>query len=137
MTTPRTPATPPADRYGRPRGPSRRTQVLLLAGFGTAAVGYAAWAALSSASGAVTWQDVGFTLADDHVEVVFDLSRPDPATPVRCTVEALDATHGQVGYHHVDVPASDHRTVRQTVVVRTVAPAVTGVVDACAPLTEP
>lgn len=140
MTTHRTPtahpapASPPADRYGRPRTLGRRTRVALLAALGAAAVGVAAWFGLASAARPVTWQEVGFTLGEDDVAVVFDVTRPDPSRPVRCTVEALDEAHGQVGYHHVDVPAADSRTVRRTVVVRTVAPAVTGLVDRCEPL---
>lgn len=126
--------TTPADRYGRPARLGRRGRVALLTALGAGAVGLATWVALGSASAPVSWQEVGFHLGDDAVEVVFDVTRPDPSVAVRCTVEVLDEAHAQVGFHHVDVPPADRRTVRQTLVVRTVGPAVTGVVDTCAPL---
>lgn len=134
MSTDRTAAgVTAADRYGTGPRLGRRTRTVLLGALGAVAVAVAAWFGIAAGSAPVTWQEVGFTLADDHVDLVFDVSRPDPSVPVVCTVEALDQSYGQVGVTEVAVPPAEARTVRQRVEIRVVAAAVTGVVRECAP----
>jgi hypothetical protein len=130
MTGP-APLGPPPGRYGpvRTADPTRRRA--LLWGLGAVGLTGAVWLGLGAAATPVTWQDVGFTLADGEVEVVYDVSRPDPSVPVRCTLEALSHSYAQVGVVDVDVPPSDERTVRQVSTVRVAEPAVTGVVKYC------
>jgi hypothetical protein len=123
---------PPAGRYGRPAGPAgRRRLTIALWLLGVIALAVAVWLGLGTAATPVTWQQVGFTVADGQVEVVADITRPDPSVPVTCRLEALSRSHAQVGVVEVDVPAGDDRTVRLTATVRTSEPAVTGVVDEC------
>jgi hypothetical protein len=95
------------------------------------AVAVAVWLGLGTAATPVTWQQVGFTVGDGAVEVVADITRPDPSVAVTCRVEALSRSHAQVGVVEVDVPAGADRTVRLTATVRTAEPAVTGVVETC------
>lgn len=122
---------PPAGRYGRPAGPRSRRAVIALWLLGAAATAVAVWLGLGTAATPVTWQQVGFTVGDGEVEVVADITRPDPSVPVTCRLEALSRSHAQVGVVEVDVPAGDDRTVRLTSTVRTAEPAVTGVVETC------
>ena len=123
---------PPAGRYGRPVDPrSRRRLTVALWLLGAAAVAVAVWLGLGTARTPVTWQHVGFTVEEGQVEVVADITRPDPSVPATCRLEALSRSHAQVGVVEADVPAGEDRTVRLTATVRTSEPAVTGVVDQC------
>lgn len=123
---------PPEGRYGPPADPrARRRWVIALWALGVAGVGLAVWLGLRVADTPVTWQDVGFRLEADQVEVVTDVTRTDPSVAVSCRIEALSRSHAQVGVVVVDVPPSEARTVRLTTTVRTSSPAVTGVVDQC------
>jgi ABC-type glycerol-3-phosphate transport system substrate-binding protein len=125
------PPGPPPDRYGsRPGRRAARTAALVLAL--VAALVAAAWFGLRSTP-PIQGHDVAFrVLGDDAVEVTFDVSRTDPARPATCRVEALNASHAQVGVVTVDVPGSEHARVRLTTTVRTSERAVTGTVTACA-----
>ena len=127
------PAGVPVDRYGPPPDPRvRRGGVVLLWVVGVLATIAAAWIGYSMASGPVSWADVGFRVdGAEQVEVMYDVSRPDPAVPVRCTLEALNEQYAQVGVLTVDVPPATQRTVRRSDVVRTSELAVTGIVKDC------
>lgn len=131
MTAPQ-PLHPPAGRYGREATPrARRRGVVALWLLGLVGLGAALWIGLGVAGSPVTWDDVGFSLEDDRVEVVFDVHRTDPSVTVRCRVEALSQQYAQVGVVTVDVAPSQERTRRLTVDVATAEPAVTGVVESC------
>lgn len=122
----------PADRYGRPAGPrSRRRTVVALWALGLVGLAIVVWLGLGMARTPVTWQDVGFRIDDESVEVVFDVIRVDPSVPVRCRLEALSVRHAQVGVVTVDVPPGTDLAVRSAATIRISEPAVTGVVDTC------
>ena len=130
---PGAPTAPPAGRYGpAPRPGARRRTVAGLVAAGLVMTAVAVWLGLEAARSPVTWQDVGFRLdGASSVEVVYDVSRRDPAEPVRCRLQALDARFAQVGVLTVDVPPSQERTVRLRTDVATSEQAVTGVVETC------
>ena len=131
QATPTTP-TPPAGRYGRAPTPAgRRRNVVLLWSLGVAAVAVAVWLGLGAAQTPVTGKDVGFTLGDGRVEVVYDVIRTDPSVAVRCRLEALNQAHAQVGVRVVDVAGATDRVTRLRSVVAVSEPAVTGVVESC------
>lgn len=122
----------PADRYGRPAGAgSRRRIVIVLWALGLVGLAVVVWLGLGMARTPVTWQDVGFRIEDESVEVVFDVIRVDPQVPVRCRLEALSVRHAQVGVVTVDVPPGTDLAVRSVATIRISEPAVTGVVDTC------
>jgi hypothetical protein len=99
---------------------------------GVAGVALVVWLALRLASAPVTWSQVGFTIdGSTAVEVVYDVTRPDPAVAVECRVEALNAAHAQVGVVVDDVPGGEAATIRRTTTVQTSERAVTGVVERC------
>lgn len=128
-----TPAAPPAGRYGPAPDPRRRRLVVAgLVTLGVLGVAAAVWLGLASAAAPVHWSQVGFRIdGPDAVDVTFQVTRADPSTPARCTVEAQNSAHGQVGVVEVEVPASADATVRLTTTVRTSEPAVTGLVTSC------
>lgn len=125
----------PADRYGRRPSQGRRRAVV--AGLGVlAALGVAVVVAigLRMADQPVRTQTVGYQVHDaGSVEVVFDVTMA-PGSAARCTVEALNLRHAQVGVRDVEVGPSDVPTQRVTALVATSEEAVTGVVDRCDPL---
>lgn len=122
---------PPPGRYGPERTTDPRRRRAVLWGLGAVGLAGAVWLGLGAAATPVTWQDVGFTLGDGEVEVVYEVSRTDASVPVRCTLEALSHSYAQVGVLDVDVPPSAERTVRQVSTVQVSEPAVTGVVKYC------
>lgn len=124
--------TPPPGRYGRAPTPGdhRRTVVLLWA-LGGATLAVAVWLGLGAAQTPVTWKDVGFTLGEGRVEVVYDVIRTDASVAVQCRLEALNQAHAQVGVLVVDVAPGQDRVTRLRSVVAVSEPAVTGVVESC------
>jgi hypothetical protein len=124
---------PPPGRYGPQRGPrSARRTVLALWTLGVVGTVATVWVGIGMARTPVTWEDIGFRIdGTEQVEVVYEVARPDPGVPVRCTLEALNHRYGQVGVVEVDVPASTDRVVRRSAVVRTSEQAVTGIVKYC------
>ena len=123
----------PAGRYGPvldARARSRR--VLAISAVGTLGLGLAVWLGLLAAASPLSWKDVGFTVVGTtHVEIAFDVIRTDPATPVRCRVQALNEHYGQVGVVTVDIPAGDRQAERERAVIATSELATTAVVDRC------
>lgn len=129
------PATAPellAQRYGAPRGPGRRTVILLTGALAAVAVAFGAWVAVSHVTASVTTQEVGFQIAadDSSVAVTFDITMPRDAV-ARCTLEALDARYAQVGLLDVEVGPFTQRVNRVTASVATSAPPVTAIVRSC------
>ncbi len=135
---------PPADtslanRYGGQKRPLSRAakRGIVLAAL-AAGVGFLAWSSTSSATGGVSFKDIGFSTVDaTQAEIDFQVVR-DPGTAVKCAVKALDSKFAVVGWKVVDIPvgaadktADGGRTVAQRVAVRTESPSVSGVVDSC------
>ncbi|WP_250447362.1 DUF4307 domain-containing protein [Actinotalea sp. C106] len=126
------PLQPPAGRYGPERGPaSPRRRVVALSALGAVALAGGLWLGIGAARTPVTWSDVGFTLGDGEVEVVYEVVRLEPQTVVHCTIEALNGSYAQVGVLDVRVPPAEERSVRLASTVQTSEPAVTGVVSEC------
>ncbi|WP_182113291.1 MULTISPECIES: DUF4307 domain-containing protein [unclassified Actinotalea] len=124
--------TPPDGRYGTTPGPgARRLQRALVVLLGLGAVALAVWTGLGAGAKPVTWKDVGFTVGDGDIEIVYDVIRPDPSVEVRCRLHALNQQHAQVGVVVVDIGPAEARTVRLASTVAVSEPAVTGVVESC------
>lgn len=121
----------PAGRYPGPTAAGRRRARWAMWALGVVAIAATVWVGLSSGSAPVTWKDVGFRVSDAAIEIDYDVSRPDPAVPVTCRLEALNQRYAQVGVLVVDVPPAETRTVALTSTVMTSERAVTGVVGAC------
>lgn len=62
----------------------------------------------------------------EETVVQLAVTRPDPAVPVTCSVEAVDASLAQVGARVVEVPAATTRTTMLTVEITTYARAEQG-----------
>lgn len=126
-------STVPAGRYGPvPDERSRRRTVVAIWAAGIVGLGLAVWLGLIAATDPVTWKDVGFTVEGaDRTEIVFDVIRTDPSTPVRCRVEALDTTYAQVGVRTVDVAPGDRQAQRERAVIATSGLPTTAVVSTC------
>lgn len=134
MTTTSTPsgARPPAGRYGpEPRPGGARRRAVLLGALGAVAVAVAVWFGLAAGDAPVSWKDVGFTIEDGSVDVVFDVIRPDPGVAAQCRLQALNEQHAQVGVRTVDVAPAEDRVQRLRSTVAVSEPAVTGVVETC------
>lgn len=127
-----TPRLPPG-RYGpEARTDGRRGRVLALWLLGVCGLAVALWLGWGAAQDPVTWREVGFSVqGTEQVDAVYDVTRRDPAVPVRCRLEALNVRHAQVGVLTVDVAPSPGPTVRLHSTVRTSERAVTAVVDLC------
>jgi hypothetical protein len=126
-----TTARPPAGRYGpEPDGRSRRRRAIALWLLGALGLAATVWLGLDPST-SVTWQDVGFRIRGDTIDVTYEVIRADPSVAVRCRLEALNVRHAQVGVVTVDVPPATESVVRVTTTVRTSEEPVTGVVDSC------
>ncbi len=91
----------------------------------------AVWFGISATRG-VSWADAGYRIVNSsRVDVTFDVIHQN-GRPVKCTLEALDIKHAQVGEVTVKLPPSDYDSTRYTRTVKTVAKAVTGTVTHCA-----
>ncbi len=126
-----TPARPPAGRYPEPDERSRRRWVIGLWSIGLLGVAGVVWMGLGMARTPVTWQDVGFRIDGDTIDVTYDVIRIDPQVAVTCRLEALNVRHAQVGVVTVDVPPGTSNATRMTTPIRTSEEPVTGVVDSC------
>ncbi|GMA30534.1 DUF4307 domain-containing protein [Litorihabitans aurantiacus] len=84
--------------------------------------GIAAWLVLggSGASASVTGSSYQ-VLSDSSVRVAFSVVRDDADVAFACSVQALDASHAQVGVTVVEIPAGGARTVPVSVDVTTFA----------------
>lgn len=121
-------------RYGRTRSRSRRERLLAwIVGIGvlTTAVAWVWWVGTDPARTSIQARDLGFEIVDDtHVEVLFDVAVA-PGTPVRCGVQALDASYSVVGWRVVDIPATEALGSTHRVELRTSARPTTGLVWEC------
>ena len=121
-----------ANRYGAPKpGLSRRTKILAgSAGVLLASLG-AAYLALPSEGGTVTFKDVGFSIPDaGRATVDFQVTKAPEAT-VSCAVQVLNESYAVVGWKNVTVGPSEEKTMFQQVGVRTDSLGVTGGINAC------
>ena len=125
----------PAGRYGPPPDPrSRRRTTLALWTLGVLGLAGALWLGWGQANRGVTWRDVSFAVRGaTSVDVVFDVTRPDPGLALRCRVVAVNAAHGEVGVASVDVAPSDAATVRVSTSLLTSETAVSAGVADCSP----
>ncbi|MFB9954659.1 DUF4307 domain-containing protein [Cellulomonas denverensis] len=130
MTT----ASPPACRYGPPQSPQRRRAarigIAILAAIG---LGIVIWIGLGAAGTAVRWNDVGYRVdGSTAVEITFDVIQ-DPGEVAVCRVQALSASHAEVGVQQITVGPSQERTTRVTATIPTAEAAVTAAVHGCEP----
>ncbi|GAA3606168.1 hypothetical protein GCM10022199_07610 [Marihabitans asiaticum] len=95
-----------------------------------AAVAMTVWFGISMTRGAVSSTDIGFELEERQVTMVFDVDRP-VGSVITCHVKALDGQYATVGSRDVEIPASEQRSDRQRVTVRTTTQAVTATVERC------
>lgn len=88
------------------------------------------WFGIEGTRGTGTATDGVFTREARQVTMTFDVDRP-VGMVVTCHVKALDKDYATVGSVDVEVPASNQRSTRQTVTIRTTTRAVTATVDGC------
>ncbi len=95
------------------------------------AVGLLSWWTLRVGSDRITATTVAYKVVDDtSVRIDFDVSRP-ARLPVTCTLRAIDGHFGVVGSAAVVIEPTADQTTHHVATVRTVARAVTGVVQDC------
>lgn len=121
-----------ANRYGAPKpGLSRRTKtiaggVALLLGCAGAA-----YIAIPSPEGEVTFKDVSFTIPDAaHASVDFAVTKNTDATAT-CAVQIINESHAVVGWKQITVGPADERTTSHRLALRTDSLGVSGGVNAC------
>lgn len=117
------------DRYGR--RPRRGLGRLAAVVFGVVLVAGTVVVGVRFADQPVRAETVSYEHLDDaRIELTFRITAR-PGTAVACTVEALDATRGQVGFTEVDVPAHETAQNLATVEIATQGPAVSAQVVGC------
>ncbi len=95
------------------------------------AVALLGWWTLRVGTDRITATTVAYQVIDDtSVRIGFDVSRP-PRLPVTCTLRAIDGHFGVVGSADVVIAPTADQTTHHVATVRTVARAVTGVVQDC------
>jgi len=121
-------------RYGRTRGNSRRTRVIIIAtaaAFVAVLVAWLVWGGLLSANADIEAVDTGHTIVDDTlVQVRYQLT-VEPGSTVTCAFQAQNSTFAIVGWNVVDVPPSERRTRTLGAEIRTTELAVTGLIYRC------
>lgn len=119
------------DRYGRRGARTRmRVTVIVFAAIALALAGWFGWATVTDPDNGVRADGTSFDLGERSVTVGFQLTAPVGAS-VACAIEALDEDYGVVGYTVLEIPASDQVVRAFSETVPTVAPATTGLVNAC------
>ncbi|MDT0156610.1 DUF4307 domain-containing protein [Microbacterium sp. ARD32] len=117
------------ERYGRTG--RRRLPWIVAGALAVLAVGAFGWMTVTSQLSAVSADDVGFTLTDEHsVDLRFQYTAPR-GSGVVCVVQALDKEFGVVGWKVLEIPASQDHTSVMDVRIPTVAAATTGLVKSC------
>jgi hypothetical protein len=121
-------------RYGHT--PVRRERQRLLAwiaGIAVAAVfaAWVIWVAFDGTGASMETRDIAHEVLDETtVEVSFELSVA-AGTAVDCAIQAQNSQHAIVGWKIVEIRADDRYTRTFTESVRTVEPAVTGLLYRC------
>ena len=115
-------------RYGatKPRGTgsSGSGRAVWIGGGAVALIATTAvlWLSFGPRTPAITVGGSSYSItSDESVRVSFSVTRDDPSQAVNCAVQALDATHAQVGVAVVEVEAGTDRTTPVTVDVITFA----------------
>jgi hypothetical protein len=117
------------ERYGR--AGRRRLPWIIGGAVAVLAVGAFGWMTVANEMNAVSADDVGFTLNDEHsVDIRFQYTAPRGADVV-CVVQALDEEFGIVGWKVLEIPATQDHTSALDVRIPTVAAATTGLVKSC------
>lgn len=120
------------ERYGR--RPSRRRAMWLWAiGGAIAVVAVGTWFIWANPIGwgpSAEARGTGFSITEDSVTVSFTRT-VTPGHASACAVQALDKGFATVGWTVVTFPPSDQLTSRESVTVRVIASATTGLVESC------
>ena len=122
-------------RYGRGRPREawwRRPLPLAGAVLGGAAVlAWMVWVAVAGSAERAEPTVISYRVLDDtRIELHYTVAK-DPGTTVRCTLQALDASHAEVGVLQEDLGPDGREQVGRTTVVRTTGRPVTAVVRSC------
>nr|WP_269439130.1 DUF4307 domain-containing protein [Arthrobacter sp. zg-Y820] len=116
---------------------SRRTKTII----GGAAVllgcAGAAWIAVPSPGGDVTFKDVGFSIPDSGSAVIDFQVTKDRDVTATCAVQALNDAYAVVGWKQITIGPAEEETTGQRVAIRTDSLGVTGGVNACWITEEP
>jgi hypothetical protein len=123
-----------AARYGRTRNHRRRNLIFAVA-FGAAIVvvfaAWTIWGALFVPAASIDTEPVGNVRVNDQaIKVIWEISE-SPGSHSKCAVQALDTNFGIVGWKIVTVPPSSASSRTLSTVVRTVQPAVSGLIYLC------
>ncbi|MGL4173113.1 MAG: DUF4307 domain-containing protein [Actinomycetota bacterium] len=120
-----------ADRYGKTPTSWYRQARWAIGVAAMIGVGWVIWAGVHQAKADVRWSTVGFVIEPDGgVRVTWDVGK-DPGATALCQLRALDRSKTAVGISDVIVGPEEQHVTRRTDLIRTAAPAVTGVVDSC------
>lgn len=120
------------DRYGRTTDPVRRRLLWgALIAVAVLGVGWLGWTTVSNTIDAISVDDLGYEVRDEHtVEVSFQFTAP-AGRSVACALQALDQEFGVVGWKIVQYEGDGSHRMRHTETVPTVAEATTGLVESC------
>ncbi|NCW35068.1 MAG: DUF4307 domain-containing protein [Actinobacteria bacterium] len=92
------------------------------------------WTALYHSNPEIRFSLVSFTSIDEKsISITFDITRKDPATPLRCTLVARDFDKNVVGESEELIPPAKEKLVRHTATIPTRLKAVNADVLRCAP----
>lgn len=131
------PTTLPPGRYDE-RGPaaagiSGKVIAVMLGLLVVALVAAGAWTVYRlNATPSIDGQVIGVTVVDEsRTDVLVDVTREEPGTPVYCILRAQDQTKGEVGRREIYIPPSEDSTARVEATIATTARAVIGDVYGC------
>ncbi|MET4058972.1 hypothetical protein ABIB35_000501 [Arthrobacter sp. UYP6] len=121
-----------ANRYGAPKpGLSRRAKIVATIAAVVLGCGGAAYLAMPSPGGEVSFKDVGFSIIDaEHATVDFQVTK-DPKDSASCAIQVLNESYAVVGWKQVTIGPAEEATTGQRLDVRTDSLGVTGGVNAC------
>ncbi|WNM27969.1 DUF4307 domain-containing protein [Demequina capsici] len=133
MSTPSSPDQPAAPRNDGGALPhlSRRAWIWSIAGLAALIAAVSAYAVVAAQAQKVLFQDVGYSVVDEHLTTAtFDvfLYADGVAT---CTVRALNEAYAEVGVVTVDVDSADGAEQRMDTSIATTEKAVTASVLGC------
>lgn len=118
-----------AARYGRTR--SRRPVVIALSALAVVFLAVVAYVGLRAADQPVRAESVAYEHVDaSHVRLTFQVTMR-PGTRAHCSVQAMDASRGQVGFTGVDVGPESASITDHTVTIATQGEAVSASVIGC------
>lgn len=125
-------ATRLANRYGAPKpGLSRRAKATAAGAALVLGCGAAAYMAMPSPGGEVSFKDVGFSITDaGNATVDFQVTK-DPEDTASCAVQVLNDSYAVVGWKQVTIGPAEEATTNQHLDIRTDSLGVTGGVNAC------